>query len=114
MAHFGFRTRNPSRDLGTDSERLARLTKFLGQLRSEIEGEARGLRARYENAQTSAAFAYQVAEDEGEAWLAQKADRSALAMSRYGERLAALHRQSELLGKLESDAADLSKGPASS
>lgn len=109
MVHFGFRTRDPARDRDTDAERQGRLTRCLGQLRSEIEGEAQGLRTRYEHAQTSAAFAQQAAEDEGDTRLALKADRSALAMSRYSERLADLRRQVELLGKIELEASDLTK-----
>ena len=110
MVSFRFRTRDPSRDRNTDTQRQARLTQFLGQLRSEIDGEARGLRDRYESAQTSAAFAYEAAEDGADSRLALKADLSAQAMSRYGDRLANLRRQSELLGKLESDATQLAAG----
>ncbi|MCT7377839.1 hypothetical protein [Chelativorans salis] len=93
MALLSFRTRNPQRDRDTDRGRIDRLLQFLRQLHAEIDAERSGLEARYEKAQTSAAFALEAFENGGGEELASKADNLTVTMQRYHARVAALEKQ---------------------
>ncbi|MFC6489120.1 hypothetical protein [Nitratireductor sp. GCM10026969] len=104
MALLSFRTRNPQRDRATDLGRRDRLLQLLHQLHAEIEAERSGLQARYETAQTSAAFALEAFENgEGEA-LSAKADDLSTQMQRYQARIAALEGQAAFMRHAEMDA----------
>ncbi|WP_159588133.1 hypothetical protein [Chelativorans xinjiangense] len=104
MALLSFRTRNPQRDRDTDLGRIDRLVQFLRQLRAEIDAERSGLEARYEKAQTSAAFALEAFENGGSEGLSSKADDLTVAMQRYHARVAALEKQIAFMESAEMDA----------
>jgi hypothetical protein len=90
MAGFGIQTRNADRDIETDKLRLDRLGTMLGQLQQEIENERAGLRGRFEQAQTSAAYALDAAENGERSTLSDEAEALGLQMKRYQDRLTAL------------------------
>lgn len=115
MLFGGFRTRSLSRDKRTDEARFDRLTQFLGGFRSEIEGEAKGLRSRFESTQAVSAFAELSAEAEGgDATLMKKSDQAAYAMAQYGMRLRTLGQQAEFVAKVEAEARQFSTAIRSS
>lgn len=104
MARFSFRTRNPQRDQQTDQRRLEGLLHYIRALRDEIEAERQGLNARFQDAQLSAAFAFETFENGEGDDLGAKADEMAVAMRRCEERIAALDRQLAFLRQTEDGA----------
>lgn len=101
MGLFSFRTRNPARDSGTDRERFARLIDVVRNLRGEMEGERDGLRARYDSAAASAAFAQDAFENDGGQAMSGKVDDLTGALMRYHARLAELDEQIEFMTGLD-------------
>lgn len=100
MAGFGIQTRNASRDVETDTGRLDRLCDTLSQLQNEIVNERAGLRGRFEQAQTSAAYALDAVENGERASLSDEADALGVQMKRYQDRLTALIERERFLQEM--------------
>lgn len=110
MALFRFRTRNPDRDRETDAARQDRLSRFLGELRAEIERERDGLQDRYEKITADAAFSQQALEDERAASAtSSRIDEMTESMIRYTERIELLERQIGFMDKMLGQAVLFSK-----
>ena len=101
MAIFNFWTRRPQRDHETDRTRFHAVVEALRKARSETEDERHGLEARYEDAQSTAAFAEQRAEDFGEAALDREIDDLTGTIVRCQERLGQLDRHLRFLREVE-------------
>jgi hypothetical protein len=105
MALFRFRTRSPDRDREMDEARSQRLRQFLDALRSEIQREREGLKARYEKITADAAFSQQALEDNRAATdVSSKIDQMTEAMVGYTKRIALLEQQISLMNKMLSQA----------
>jgi hypothetical protein len=107
MALFGargakpFRTRGPQRDRETDAARLSRLRGYLDDLCLEIERERDGLRSRYENVTTRAAFSQQVLENEqASPGMSAAVDELTRTMMNYTRRLVMLEEQVTFVSEL--------------
>lgn len=100
MTIFSFRSRTGQRDLRTDHERFGRLLSVLDRLSDEVEHERTGLRRRYAEAETSAAFAQQSFEDGGDMAVVPVIDASTETLMHCHGRLSLLDRQLALVGQL--------------
>lgn len=103
VAIFGFHTRTPQRDHETDRERIDRLVALIRTLRQEAADEQSGLRNRYEQAQTAAAFTLDAIENGEGRDLAAQADSLEETMRNYRRRIATLEKQLAFMGDLETN-----------
>ncbi|UCI19629.1 hypothetical protein FJ970_01225 [Mesorhizobium sp. B2-1-8] len=95
---FGFRSRDPARDMQTDVARLDRLAKLFEQIAAEIDAEKTGLESRYRKEATNAAFLVEAMEN-GSASDRRSSEVSALTQSILNSerRIAALSRQGGMM-----------------
>lgn len=98
---FGFRSRNPARDVQTDIARFDRLAKLFDQIAAEIDAEKSGLENRYRTKATNAAFLVEEMEN-GVASANRSSEVGALTNSILNceRRIAALSHQNILLKQL--------------
>lgn len=98
---FGFRTRAPERDSATDADRRLRLQTLLGQLRSEIANERKGLTKRLEAVRAEASFAMMAEENSDDSHATTRLASLEQELTRAQARLLALERQTRELGEME-------------
>ena len=108
MAIFKLRARRSQRDHETDRLRFLAVVEALRKAQSAGERERGGLKARYEEAQCSAAFAEQRAQDFEEETLGRQIDDLTGTITRCQQRLRQLDRHLEFLRKTEQSICDFS------
>lgn len=101
MPIFGFRTRSGERDQATDTQRLDRLRRLLGELAAEISAERSGLEKRYSSTTADAAFLAEAIENNSASGRSQgRMDDLTSSILACERRLEVLSRQALLVDEL--------------